>query len=314
MKTPTRCVVVVVLAILCGPALATVVDYSFGLDPDDFGNLRQKDLKACGLDSIGCGPSAAVNSFVFLQNTYPKIYDKKLVGEKGKMDQDNDGDMDDYDAMIETATELAKDEYMKTCCNKTTLRDDFFYGKRKYIEDHSPGDTIYEVMDDPMLDTLDPGGKFENQNDPEIKRQAPTPQWFSDNLKSGEDIEILITRDDGTKLIFGHYATVYALMWIDKDMDGMIGAADGEASISFIDPAFTDSNSGNEQITVPLFQRADKRLFFKSTAGKEYDIRMSVKESPKKKVPAPPTVMLLAAGLIGFLPRRLKARSVNSNE
>src|SRR6266567_825295 len=37
-----------------------------------YGDLKQGDIADCG--AIGCGPAAAVNSFVFLQNAYPQLY------------------------------------------------------------------------------------------------------------------------------------------------------------------------------------------------------------------------------------------------
>jgi hypothetical protein len=89
-------------------AAATPVVVKYGVDPtgaQDYGKLLQKDLPGCGaedgvgdLAGSGCGPSAAVNSFVYLQNKYSSIYGKKLVPELDRNmpinDRDGDGDVD----------------------------------------------------------------------------------------------------------------------------------------------------------------------------------------------------------------------------
>ena len=49
-----------------------------------FGALDQDDMKILlspALADQACGPVAAVNSLVFLQNLYPQIYDNNLVGD-----------------------------------------------------------------------------------------------------------------------------------------------------------------------------------------------------------------------------------------
>ena len=290
-------VVVVLIALTPGPVRAGAVDYSWGLDPDEFGYLSQADLAGCGLAGSGCGPAAAVNSFVYMQNTYRRTYGDSLVPTQPepKTDFNNDGRIDRYDDWIYAAKMLAEPPYMKTCCGSSTLRNDFFYGKRRYIEDRVPGKTVYQAMDDPELNALDPQGNFGGA-DVEIVRSPPTPQFFSENLKSGEDIEVLITQDDGVKLTFGHFVTLYALRWIDQDMSGNINAADGMASLSYLDPSKAPSD---QEQTRELRQRADGRLFLIGANGQEYDIRFAVKESPmdKNRAPAPGTLILLITGL-----------------
>src|SRR5688572_14959976 len=105
------------LALICfdNRAAAAAIDYSASENAADFGHLRQADLDGCGnLANEGCGPSAAVNSFLFLQKTYPDVYGGKLIPGAGA-DQDNDGDIDEYDGLIAAAEDLA-DNYMATCC------------------------------------------------------------------------------------------------------------------------------------------------------------------------------------------------------
>ena len=195
----------------------------------------------------------------------------------------------EYDGLIATAHDLASN-YMSTCCNNTTFRTDLASGKSKYLETHAKNATVYEVMDDPELDMLD--SVVWDTDDPALpvnyKASKPTPQWLSANLKSGEDIEILISRDNGQGITFGHYVTVTQLKWTDHDTKGTPGKiddADGAATLSFIDPA---GPALGAEVTRTLKQRANGLLYIVNAAGLETDIRFAVKESPRPK-PSVPT-------------------------
>jgi hypothetical protein len=285
-----------ILVCLClvDVVVAGPIDYSALEDASEFGHLRQADLRNCGnLAREGCGPTAAANSFLFLENQYPGIYRRKLIP-TDPPDLDLNGVIDTYDGLIFAGNSLTLNIYMKTCCNHTTLRDDFFFGKQRYIEDRVPGVTVYEIMDDPVLNTLDPNGNFDPNNlPPGYHAQAPTPQFLSANLKTGEDIEILVTRNDETGL-HGHYVTVFGLQWIDQDMDGKISPADGRATLSYIDPART---AGDQEQTRTLVQRANGLLALRNEmTGAEFDIRFAVRESPTH-VPGPPSLLLFVSGI-----------------
>jgi hypothetical protein len=288
-------------------AVAGPIDYSASEDAATFGHLRQADLRNCGtLAGTGCGPTAAANSFLFLESQYPSVYRHTLIP-TDPPDLDLNGVIDTYDGLIFAGNSLSLNIYMKTCCNQTTLRDDFFFGKQRYIEDRVPSVTIYEVMDDPALNTLDPNGNFDASNlPPGFHAQAPTPQFLSANLKAGEDIEILLTRDNGTRLTFGHYVTVFGLQWIDHDMDGRISPADGRATLSYIDPAQT---AGHQEQMRPLLQRANGLLAIRNEAtGVESDIRFAVKESPRPElVPEPSSLLLVVSGLSVILVLRTRS-------
>src|SRR5262245_35686701 len=75
---PFTTLALIAVVLLAGPALAAPISYDVDLNSDNqFGTLKQTDVTGCENNPTGtlaCGPTAAVNSFVFLENVYPTIY------------------------------------------------------------------------------------------------------------------------------------------------------------------------------------------------------------------------------------------------
>lgn len=275
-----------------------------------FGNLLQKDLKdspGCGdLDGFGCGPTAAINSFVYLQNTYPKTYGKKLVPEldrtKPENDLNADKKVDGYDDMI-AATRLLAENYMRTCCDRTTLRNLFYSGKRDYIEDRAPGVTDYAAMDDPSNDIRDPGGSFPADT-PDLVRRPPSAAFLIDGLREGQDIEVLVFFVNSKGMLVGHYVTVTGLEWSDDDRDGAFDRGEA-AKIHLFDPV-------QGAVTRDFSEHEDGHVFWIGSTGLQIDIRFAVDESPKFRksdpIPAPAHTWPLLALLVAFLALRHRFR------
>jgi hypothetical protein len=255
--------------------------YSVDLGDENFGKLKQTDVNGCKDDAgglVACGPTAAANSFFFLQKTNPELYGTGLVGQ---------GTYDDLKAVANT---LATPLYMDCAlCNGGTDIYKFIDGKKAFIEAHAPGRTTYKnrtvFADDTYAD--------------------PTWQFLFNELMDEEDVELLLSYHDGTdykndqdKFYGGHFVTVTGMNWTDADMDSIIDAAEN-AMFSFIDPG-----TGTER-TFSLFH---------STFGLDTNygangtiigasISAIVSESP---IPEPETIALLVVGLLGLA--RLKAR------
>jgi hypothetical protein len=71
-----------VLTLACSLCVGTIrICGGAEIDPTMYGNLKQKDVPECPNEA--CGPTAAVNSMVFLQNMYPGIFDHNFVGFPG---------------------------------------------------------------------------------------------------------------------------------------------------------------------------------------------------------------------------------------
>jgi hypothetical protein len=161
----------VFLGLPAWPAMVTI-------DPALFGHLNQNDPALAGVCAAGgvsyaCGPVAATNSFVFLQNRYPTIYDNLLTGGN----------------LVNTATTLGSDAFMMcSACTGGTLLSNFITGKQKYIESKVPGLTTYASL-------LNPGFPF-----------------LLGELQQNEDVELLLGFYDAmNNRVGGHYVTLYGV-------------------------------------------------------------------------------------------------------
>jgi hypothetical protein len=321
---------IVALILTAAPVAADPI-LKFGVGPaaaGDYGTLEQKFVTSCGgtpnpvNHGFACGPAAAVNSFVFLQKTFPTVYGKQLVPEidrtKPANDLNGDGRVDTYDDMIAAATELATATFMNTVVRRTTLRTEFYTGKRKYFEGDTtttgkvPGKTTYSVMDDSELDRLDhlafPAGT------PDLVRKPPNWEFFVNALKKKQDIEILISQDNGTTLTEAHYLTVTGIEWDDTTRNNKFDRGEA-ATLHIVDSAPSSRGGVDVKQSRPLSQRADGRLFITMADSKDYDIRFAVEESAivpdddddDDDLPEPGTLALLgvAAAAVG-LKRRVR--------
>jgi hypothetical protein len=165
---------------------------------------------------MGCGPTAAVNSFIFLQNKYPDIYDHKLVASDSQADMVK---------VVDDLIDLDKGYMVTDCKADGTYYAAFITGKQKYIEDKVPGKTVYNARVWFAWDTALGGDKPAYVTD----QTAPTAAWMLKEVQDGEDVEILL---DSTG--FQHYVTVTGFTWFDANDDGKVDP--GEYSIDFVDP------------------------------------------------------------------------------
>ncbi len=276
----------VLVALLATPATAVTL-YHHDLDPTHmlFGNLDQHDVPGCGSGdmNVACGPTAAVNSFAFLQNKFPNIYDNKLIPDT-MVDGDMDGDIDDYDKMIAAAVALQAPEYMECVeCNGGTfilprpdlnppVNGSFITGKRKWIEDHAPGTTIFK------------------------DRQNPNWDFLFGELWDMEDVELLVGFYDAQGVRRGgHYITLSKFWWEDTNMDNVVQPTEN-AMIGFVDP-----DDGTMKMR-SLFQAGPGSIlqtdYLVGGIVASTRVDWAVSESP---VPEPATITLFSLALFGFV-------------
>jgi hypothetical protein len=230
-----------------------------------FGHLDQ-DKTNC--KPMGCGPTAAVNSFIYLQTKYPGIYDHKLVA------SDSEADMI---KVVDDLIDLDKGYMVTDCAEDGTHYTAFIAGKRQYIEDKIPGKTVYAAVVHYTWDTTLGGDKPSYVTD----KTVPTRAWIQKEVEDGEDVEILMESKG-----FRHWVTVTGFAWFDANGNGKEDP--GEVAIDYVDP------KGGLDIESVIGTTADGGLTINYNNVWE-GVTVAVSESP---IPEPGTLLLAGLALV----------------
>ena len=242
------------------------------LPPDDFGHLNQH-LTQC--KNYGCGPTSAVNSFVFLQNMYPTTYIHSLAG----LSQDTE---------ITAANTLS--DLMCCTTGSSTNWEKFITGKETYVNNQVPGSTSYGAE---STFTWDPGsdGGMPNPDPGNIKTGTiPTPSYIVSQLTAGRDVEILVGQPYNDT--FGHYVTVTGMSF-DTDT--------GTGYFEYVDPS--DGDDHRRDFTI----NSNGYISWMNSEGNERVINTAISEGPIG-TPEPSGMALLVAGLAVSLASRRRCR------
>jgi hypothetical protein len=245
---------------------------SIAIDQGLFGHLNQADVDVCtsqtGINN-SCGPTAFVNSMVYLENRYPTIYDHNLIPHL-----DNNTAYQDQIAAAETAA-----CYMGCDGNAggTTISN-FINGKQLYFDASAPNTTYFEVMN-----------FFANG-------AWPTFNFLYNMLLAGEDVELLVgfySVNAQNQLVRqgGHYLTLTGVAF-------GVPFATGNGTMNFVDP-----NGGANMNNLALSTFAFGAIYNNQGGySPNYTlIEAAVAESP---LPEPGTLLLIATGTVYFLLRR----------
>jgi hypothetical protein len=175
--------VAIVASTLATASILPASAVSINLGPGKFGDLSQNDPGLAGVcvadnTRYACGPVAAANSLVFLQNQYPQIYGNALIMNG---------------SLVQTATALAGLMNCMACAGGTDIND-FSTGKMTWINNNVPGSTSFSL-------NLTPPDRF------------PSIDVLAQDLMRGEDTELLIGFYDKTTgaRVGGHYVTLFSL-------------------------------------------------------------------------------------------------------
>lgn len=292
MRAFGKTTVILVAGLLLLAAAANAAVYDIEKDPFLYGNLSQNDPGLGGIGPSACGPVAAVNSFVYLENAYPATYDRLLVP-----DDNPPNAVHDNAELVSTALVLTGPSYMNTANPGGTEHDDFIWGKAEYVEDVAPNRTRYEAWD--------------NYN--WVNPVRPKPDWVNiggvdkmflyQELVACEDVEILmifgLPPDD-----WGHYVTMTSFDWNDADDNGIMTFAEN-ASMGFVDPIdglHYTTHIWDDSGYTP-YGAIETEVW--PNVGQRGHITMAVSESPVV-VPEPAYVSLLGFGVLAALRRRRK--------
>lgn len=243
------------------PTWVNATTYEIINDPADYGNLKQADLPGWGIYALG--PIAAVNSFIFLQNRYPAIYDQSLVTNP-----------------IATALTLTQSTYMNTSLLTGTQVRDFYWGKYLYIEHQAPNRTIYAGETTPQTNWT-----VERPKPAWVTERASGPSWsfIYEQLAKGADVEVLLAVSG-----VGIYLTVSGFHFNDGNGDGIINQGE-TAWIRYIDATTGLAGQSN------IWNDSDGRIVCDYQDG--CFITMAASESP---VPLPSTLLLCGSGILGL--------------
>jgi hypothetical protein len=221
---------VLLLSALSGVATAGVIFVSE--DVADFGNFNQRAFpSACQNNpTVACGPTAVLNSFVYLQKTYPQIYGNRLIANTPN-------------GPSNTLNALSR---LMGCCAGTSPQN-LLAGKMDYIDGNrakkvtgvAPGTTTFasQFLRYNALGTM-----------PTQQGTIPTMNFLLDQLGEMEDVEALIGFFRVTTTIVrgmqvtnyiysgAHYVTVTGASFNSVNNNMQFGPGDTPNCISFIDP------------------------------------------------------------------------------
>jgi len=188
-----------------------------------FGALNQHSLEysypslGTGSNNMACGPSAATNSLIYLQNAFPSSYGNNLILSAGH-DMDHDGSYTTYDNWIYTSgSGLASSSYMNTTLANGTWHDDFIWGLYKYVESKMPGMTSYSAQDywSPTY-----WGNPPATYPPPSWVIGTTPTWdfLYNALNKSADVQVLFSNVNRG----GHFVSVTGMTWDNVQNSGTL--------------------------------------------------------------------------------------------
>jgi hypothetical protein len=253
----------------------TLTANSIQLDSTQFGHLDQANVTDCnngggGINSA-CGPTAVVNSLVFLQNTYQTIYGTSLVPHTA-----GNTAIQDQTAVGQTLA------CYQSCGENGTTIDEFINGKEAYINSVAPNTTYFKVQN-----SFAPGGV------------DPTFNFLYSELVDREDVELLVgfySVNPTNGLLVrngGHYITLTGISSATND---------GNGTISFVDPS-----GGVDMNNIATFLATDgsiRTTAYLSGTNPVTIIEAAVSESP---IPEPGTLLFMFGTIpVALLLRRFR--------
>jgi len=188
----------------------------------DFGTLNQRAMtNACDSNPLySCGPTATANSLLFLQNTYPNVYDTRLVPNGAGQPQ---------------ATVNTLGMFMDCgCAGESTAQ--MLQGKMAYIQGGPDATGTNRTGVAPNTTVFD--SQFLSDFTGTGKGTVPTLAFMLQELRAKEDVEMVIGLYTLSGTTYtrtgGHVVTLTGVSYDDTN--------NAPRNVSFIDPLGTTTN------------------------------------------------------------------------
>ena len=272
----------VILTGFHGPWADAGTTYTANETLANFGTVNQFNVSPTN-GEMSCVPTATMNSFIFLQNSYPAVFGNDANG--FPVLRGGQGSWENAAALLGGAS------YMKTAANNGTTIANWIGGKVSYLNKYSPVSIIFDGMDSlsaaanrPLWDT----------------DANPTVNFLLQELQANEDVELGIYPDKSE--VIGHALTLTGLTWIDADNSLTFDLGD-TLTLNIMDPA---NPNGNTPLLLKPGNNPGDPMIISGGPYNNYVLEVALAES----VPEPATASLLVLGvgaLLGGL--RLRRRS-----
>jgi hypothetical protein len=242
-----------------------VLPFDYSNNFDNYG--KQPNLCPPANPKGICAAVAAINSFIFLQNQYPSIYDNKLAPNAGgaKPNQTDVQDAEDFGVNgWQVGGNPPRQGYYP---RPGDAYGDYLATKQDWIEDRVPGMTTYEAR------YAGRGG-------------VPDIAWLAEQIRKGQDVEFFVLGEG-----FFHALTLVGVYCKEADYK--------KCGIKYQDP--NDPNT----LQMQDLGMGGGGLSLDGVPGSSFKGAVTITgafaESP---VPEPATVVFVAAGLLVVLWRR----------
>jgi len=185
-----------------------------------FGTLDQHSLDysypqyGLGANNMACGPVAAVNSLVYLDNAFSSIYGTSLVL-LANHDMNNDGLYNTYDDWIYSAGVMAGTSYMNTTLANGTWHDNFIWGMYNFVNSKANGKETFSALDYWSSWGNSPAP---NSRPSWVSGGLPTWDFLYSKLNSSAAVDILFTYVGGG----GHFVSVTGMTWDNLNNSGTL--------------------------------------------------------------------------------------------